>query len=345
MTSPYAALGQLKACLAGRPMKTTDWIAVVQLANEALLTPQLAASLQTASHLPDDARAYLAEVRGRNAERNRRLAEQLTEAVGVLNRAGIEPTLLEGAAFWARREPSETFDRRLDDLDILVRPGEAERALGALGLHGYAVLPPRPGQEGLALVELARPRDVGALLLHERPPGLAATPDLTGHRRLAPWNGVAAWIPSPAALIAFGALRHRASDDVYWRGGFDLRRLHDIAVLTASREGVDWDHLAKLSREKPSRSALSADLLAAVRLMGAQVPAALADTPGGRFQQGRRIAQFRWPALRRILALFAMGMEIGDAFHHAVEGGKGRRDAQGLSAARLDRLGHIFSRP
>lgn len=354
MTSPYTALGQLRACLTGRPPETVDWIAVIKLANEALLTPQLATALQTAPRLPDDARAFLAEVRGRNAERNRRLFDQLTEAVGALNRAGIEPTLLKGAALWAGRAAEEPFDRLLTDLDIMVRPDEAQRALAALTLHGFTVLNEREGHEVHALAELARPQDVGAIDLHQRPPGppgLAEMADFADHRRQVSWNGVRAAIPSPAVTVFLTILHDQFHDGDYWRGGFDLRHLHDIALLASRREGVDWNHLLRLCGTKLTHNAAATELLAARRLMGAAVPRAVTDSPMVGFQHARRMGQFRWPALRPVLAAVGIVTEAPNIAAHALENRRGRRRvlgaAQGQTTAadRLDRLRHIFARP
>lgn len=354
MTSPYAALGQLRACLAGAPPRETDWIAVIKLANEALLTPQLAAALQTAPGLPDDARAFLAEVRGRNAERNRRLFDQLTEAAGVLNRAGIEPTLLKGAALWAGRAPDEPFDRLLTDLDVMVRPDEADRALAALTLHGFEVLDQRKGREVHAVAELARPQDVGAIDLHQRPPGppgLAETADFAAHRRKVSWGGVNAAIPSPTMTVFLTILHDQFHDGDYWRGGFDLRHLHDIAFLAGRPEGVDWDHLLRLCGTRLTRNAAATELLAARRLMGAAVPRSLTDSPMVRFQHARRMGQFRWPTLRLILAAAGIASEAANLAAHALENRRGRHrvlgaaQTQSTAADRLDRLRHIFARP
>lgn len=354
MTSPYAALGQLRACLAGDPPRAIDWIAVIKLANEALLTPQLAAALQTAPGLPDDARAFLAEVRGRNTERNRRLFGQLTEAVGALNRAGIEPTLLKGAALWAGRATNEPFDRLLTDLDVMVRPEETDRALTALTLHGFAVLDHREGREVHAVAELARPQDVGAVDLHQRPPGppgLAEAANLAAHRRKVSWSGVSAGIPSPAMTVFLTILHDQFHDGDYWRGGFDLRHLHDIGLLAGRPEGVDWGHLLRLCGTKLTRNAVATELLAARRFMGAAVPRSLTDRPMVRFQHARRMGQFRWPALRLVLAAAGIASEAANLAAHALENRRGRRRVlglaqhQGTAADRLDRLRHIFARP
>lgn len=356
MTTPYAALGQLRACLAGSPPEPVDWIAVVKLANEALLTPQLAAALAAAPRLPDDVRAFLADVRSRNAERNRRLFDQLTEAVGVLNRAGIEPTLLKGAALWVSGPVDAPFERLLADIDLMVRPDEARRALAALTLHGFVVLAEHEGHEVHAFAELARPQDVGAIDLHQRPPGppgLAESSDFARHRRTIAWNGVSAQVPSPAMSVFLTILHDQFHDGDYWRGGFDLRHLHDIAALAARPEGVDWDEVMALCGTGLARNAAATELLAARRLMGATVPRDLTRRPMVRFQHARRVGQFRWPALRPLLAAVGVLAEVPNLLAHGAENRRGRgrvlgpalAQAQSSPGDRAERLRHIFARP
>lgn len=352
MTSPYAALGQLRACLAGAPPPGCDWIAVVRLANGALLTPQLAAALQDAAGLPEDLRAFLADVRGRNGARNRRLFDQLTETVGALNRAGIEPTLLKGAALWATRGPDEPFDRLLTDLDLLVRPEEVERARTALALQGYRAMAERTGAAVHAVAELARPDDVGSIDLHQRAPGPPGLAEAAGSDlRPIAWGGVAAKVPTPAAAIALAVLHDQFHDGDYWRGGFDLRRLHDIAAITARPEGVDWTRVFALCGTRLARRAAAVQLLAARRLAGAAVPQALVERPLVRLQHARRLAQFRWPGLKLPLAAIAVLAEAPSLVPHALENRRSRARLLGPAASesspdrRVDRLRDILTGP
>src|SRR5688572_4161193 len=114
--SRRAALEALRDALRGAPPADADWLEVLRLANDALVTPQVhAAALRSGAleRLPAEVQTFTAEVFSRNRERNRRLFGQLVEAVGALNGAGIEPALLKGAAVWASLGRPEGFDRML----------------------------------------------------------------------------------------------------------------------------------------------------------------------------------------------------------------------------------------
>src|SRR5689334_15166448 len=78
-----------------------SWDRFIEAANCAYLTPALTAALREAGLLaaiPAEAAQYLTVIAERNDMRNARLRVQLHELVGALNRSGIEPILLKGAA-------------------------------------------------------------------------------------------------------------------------------------------------------------------------------------------------------------------------------------------------------
>ncbi len=85
-------------------------------------------------------------------------------------------------------------------------------------------------------------------------------------------------------------LHDQFHDGDYWRGGFDLRHLNDIAKLSRR---VDWSEFEALCASGLTRNAAGEQLLAAARLMRARVPRRLVDRRMVRLQHDRRMAQFR----------------------------------------------------
>ncbi|MGZ2439589.1 hypothetical protein ACVI55_002025 [Sinorhizobium medicae] len=130
----------LASCLNGRPPTGVDWEQVIALANESLTVASLAvAARKYADDIPEDVRQYLSLIYDRNAQRNRRLLAQLTEAASCLNRIGVEPVLMKGAAILISQKMDEIGARMLTDLDILVRPADMVSSIGALKDIGYEV--------------------------------------------------------------------------------------------------------------------------------------------------------------------------------------------------------------
>ncbi|MFC3068955.1 nucleotidyltransferase family protein [Phenylobacterium soli] len=296
-----AALQALSALMRGAPPADCDWMEILRLANEALLTPQLHAAVEDAGRLdalPAEVRTFTTEVFTRNRERNRRLFAQLAEAVAVLNAAGVQPGLLKGAALWAASGCPESFDRMMNDLDLLVRPEEAPRAVEALEAAGFAAAKRHEGPRVHVVAELGRPQDVGFLDLHQRPPGppgLAEAPAIEARLRPLRWQGLSLRTPDPALQVFFLVLHDQFHDGDYWSGAFSLRHLVDIAALSRAPEGVDWQGLEALARTGLARHALAAQLAAAEAIADADVPPTIRRRLWPRLQHARRMAQFRWP--------------------------------------------------
>lgn len=304
-------LNALSSLLAGEIPVGVDWMAVLALANKSLVTPQVyAAQLRagTAFLLPGDVRAFLEEVWRRNRVRNRRLFAQLREAVGALNEAGIEPTLLKGCAYWASVGQPVEYDRMLTDLDLMVRPQEAAAAIRALQAAGFVLYSRDHAPDGHVAAELGRPDDIGIIDLHVRPPGPEAHANAAlgvwGQMLYVRWDGVRAKTPSPALQVFLMVLHDQFQDGGYWRGEFVLRHLMEIAGLSRQPGAIDWSVVDGLADTRLVRNAVDAQLLAARRLFGAVTPRR-AGHPWARLQHARLLAQFRWPRLNPLLALLS----------------------------------------
>jgi hypothetical protein len=132
MARHSAALTSLCNCLRGLPPVDVEWTSVIGLANQTLTTPALIGD-QFASVLPEDVCTYIRHIYRRDVLRNKRLAGQLEEAVIAMNGQGVTPVLLKGAATLATAPVERRGVRLMSDLDIMVMPDEAERAVAALG--------------------------------------------------------------------------------------------------------------------------------------------------------------------------------------------------------------------
>jgi hypothetical protein len=349
------ALTQLSLCLQGEVPPDADWMAMLDLANRGLATAQLCAAVMASpstESLPDDVRAFLLDVQARNRERNRRLIEQLKDALRALNAVGIEPVLLKGIALWATR-PDEAFDRILTDIDLLVRPSEGKRSIDALKSAGFALITRYPDADAHVIAEFGRPSDVGLIDLHQRspgPPGIAEIENLETHCVPVIVDGLRAMRPVPAVQIFFIGLHDQLHDDDYWRGGFDLRHLVDIASLSRAPEPVDWGLLERLCRTAFVRRALETQLFAARRFAGAAIPERIIARDWTKLQHWRHELQFRYPRFAIPLAVMGLISELPSFLAHHSEDRAGRRRVLGEYGprpltVRLRRLRRILSSP
>ena len=287
-----------------------DWMALISAANGALVTPALREALAVGD-IPEDAAAFMDMVAARNDERNQRLRTMMLDATALLNAAGVTPVYLKGMALWAACRPAaDSFPRMMSDVDLLVRPEETETALEALTAGGFKIIG-RHREQMHAAADLCRDGDVGALDLHRRPPGpaaLAALFDRDADTVAAPWPGDAR-IPTPAHQIYLTCLHDMLHDAGFWRGGFDIRHLCDIAALARHPDGVDWDLLMSLPPTRLMRGAMLSQLVAAHRIAAAPVPARLLRGVLPRLHYRRHEAQYLTPALGLPLALLGIGLE------------------------------------
>jgi hypothetical protein len=310
MADPNSAVSRLRQLdalsrlLAGKLPRTVDWPSTLELANEALVTPQVyAAAVRSGilSQAPSEVGAYLQEIWARNQERNRRLFIQLRTAIAALNAAGLEPTLLKGAADWVLHGRPSDYPRMLTDLDLLVPPDQAHAAVRALETAGFTVLARHDEPSSHVAAELGRPDDVGVIDLHRRPPGpedlAQRAMALPGHAIGFTWDGLRAKAPSATLQVFLLVLHDQFHDGGYWRGRFALRHLVDIAALSRH---VDWSVIAGLAKTRLVRNAIDVELRAAVALCNARAPIT-AQRPWVRLQHARRLAQFAWPRFEGLL--------------------------------------------
>jgi hypothetical protein len=346
----------LADCLRGRAPPEHLWRPVLDLANRGLVTARLAQALEGAPEVPDPVAAFLAEVLDRNRRRNQALCGQLAEAVGVLNAAGVEPVLLKGAAGLVGRGPAWRDGRILCDLDILVRPGETDAALGALIAAGYGVFRRRPGQAPHAVAELARAGDRASIDLHQRPPGppgMAEITDLREHASAVEAGGARALVPDRASQLYLLVLHDQFHDGDYWSGRLNLRHLLDIGDLIEDGP-LDWARLESLVGTAVVRHALDTELIDAAWLTGARIPHGLTGGLWPRVQHRRRLIQVAWPALMLPLAAVTTLYEAPSLVAHRREILSGRRrlfvdpsppGALGSLVDRLVRFKDIFLTP
>lgn len=340
------ALRALSEAFHGRLARTVDWLGLLELANAALVTPALHQALARSGHkeaIPDDVAAFMAEVTARNAERNARLMEQAADAIGALNSAGVTPALLKGGAILATCNASGPYPRMMSDVDLLVRPDQVETAMGALQTAGFGISSDHRGENLHAVADLCRQGDVGMLDLHQRAPGpRAAVEGLLSSEAFVPVRlGGSALAPPPTLQVFLLCIHDLFHDGGFWRGGFDLRHLCDIAALVSSDNAVDWEKLESLLTTRLLRNAVHSQLIAAWRIANADIPASIHRRWAPRLHYHRHLAQSLHPAARLPLVLAGMVIEAPNLLQH---GRRFPRDSH-PTRNRLDRLWRMGKSP
>ena len=224
-----------------------DWEPIIEISNLQLVTPAVAWILKDRPGLPLEVREYFETVHLLNSKREEAILDALAIALQQLNKVGIEPILLKGAAHLVEKlYPRGT--RLVGDVDMLVAPDQAEQTTMILLKAGYekSSEPLPPGHRHLPV--LHDRRSGLAIELHTRIEQDADTPVLplawfTAENRLVDFRGRSARLPGPTQLVGHNFVHHRVND-VSRPAPVELRWLLDMALIRRRFEGeIDWKQL------------------------------------------------------------------------------------------------------
>lgn len=279
------------------PSPALDWDRLVSLAHREEILPTLQNHLDAPPEIAD----FFSGIYSLNQDRNRRLLAQLESLVSLLNRSGIEPVLLKGAAYLTTGVYPDPASRFLHDIDLLTAPAQTAQAVRLLESEGYEPFIPNP----TALVlhhhpMLTRRGSVPVELHHSLGHALAQrilTPqEILDASTPVPLGSAAARIPSPEHLVVHTVVHSQIQHAPYLAIWPTLRSLLDLALL-AQRFSIDWDAVRDRFRAHRASALLNLHLLQAQSSLGFQPPFAL--QPGGLAWARRRLL-WAHPGLRRL---------------------------------------------
>ncbi len=235
-----------------------DWNRLVMLAQREKATAQVWKTLApVASTVPEERQRQLGMLTAVNEFRMRHHQARLLEVVKLLDGIGIPVVLLKGAGLAASTYGS-FVERPMYDLDLLIRPEDAQRGWDALReagwthneeecpaefYKGHYHLPPvdDPSGTGLAVELHTRPWQAGVELSAEA---------MWRDARKVSFGGQEVLVPSAAHQILHLAT-HFAWTHMLTSGGW--RTMRDLGQILATDE-VDWKEFVALARESNGSS-------------------------------------------------------------------------------------------
>lgn len=292
----------LRSKLAGAEI---PWEAVVEMANDHLVTPAIWVGLREQGLLdcvPSDVSAYLRELYRLNLQRNQALRLQALEAVRQLNAIGVEPLLLKGGAQLFANAYRDYGERVMTDLDLLVPRARAAASLETLRRLGYG----SSQADEIRFTEhhhyapLFRPGDYAVIEVHREllfrtAAQLVPTDSIWGHtERLAVKGGVLR-ILSPTYRVLHSVIHSEIVDRAHERGQVPLRSLHElVSLIRMYNADVQWPTIRALLSSHGQGRILHAHIYLARRLLGLPTPARIGLTPGCIAHYARTRAKLRW---------------------------------------------------
>jgi putative nucleotidyltransferase-like protein len=330
----------IAAQLAGRDF---PWAGLIETANRGYLTPALYVALRDAAlvpTLPADVAQYLGIIAERNDVRNARLRTQLGELVGALNRRGVVPLLLKGAAGLFGTPERYAASRMVTDLDLLIAPGQVQDACAALADLGYRRLEGRATGRH-AVGDFIRDIDVGAVDLHValiNEPGLLPVADAMARAVERTEAGSRALVLAPTDRVLHLLLHDLVQDHGIHDGRLNVRHLHELAALAYSGAPVRWDEIAAhLARHRLRRLAEVA-MLAAHVFFAASPPPAVRPSLGARLLFWRSLLILQHPRLMRCGEIFGNAHRSLAWYRHAGTYKRLPRLRRGLDYLRTHRI-------
>jgi len=305
----------LRLRLVGAP-----WQALVDLADaQGVLPPLVWALRRRALLLPVPSGLAYADVTShptmqleasyqRHLERRRRQRIQLAAVIAALNRAYIQPVLLKGARYLLAPTGSWSEARDMRDLDLLVRPDDAERAVAALGAEGYTA-DPNSGPTDQHLPELSKAGCPSAVELHVEALAFSARAILPTDEvwrrgtRLSIAHGAFIVLPEEWHLL-LGLLHHQVSDRGHVRHVLAMKPLWEFAMLGSELPDQGWDFIGAHMADAGQSDVLADWVVQAAELLGLRYPPQIAISQAARTHALATIAAARRPMwLRRVDAV------------------------------------------
>ena len=274
-----------------------DWNVVSDIAYAHCVAPLLHGGLGILGlAVPEPAREALKRAYVANAAHNAAVFRALVAVLGALAADGIDVVALKGAGL-AETVYRDRALRQMNDVDLLVRQDDLERAERALRRAGFELEPgPRTPEELKEIHHHWRFRGVAdvPIELHWRldPPGWPWRIDLDAIRARAVRTSIAGApgrVSTPEDLLITLPLhvcRHR------FRGG--LISLCDIAAIVAFHgERIDWSAVAERAAAWRAGGYVAVVLGLTAELLRCPIPRSLFDALGAAPGDGEMLALAR----------------------------------------------------
>lgn len=244
------ALGPVRPSIPSAPIA---WEQVVEASSEHLVAPTLGWALRDDSRVPTDVFTCLEALLELNRSRNALMLDGLQQAIESLNRVGITPVLLKGAAALVDGLFPDPGMRVVGDIDLLVPEAALIEGAAALNAAGFVRVSPRVQFDADAhhLPARIHPETGISVELHKMPVpapfrSLVDAGRCLDDARAVRWRGLDARIPSATDRVAHTVTHGQIVDEHYWRGIPRLRHLLELAALrTRHGSEVVWSDLER----------------------------------------------------------------------------------------------------
>ncbi len=255
-----------------------DWIEICRLADREKTAPLLWNRVRSIApdRVPPGAEAHLKKL-ARVVQFNMSYLEQLTaRSTAALDRAGLDYTLLKGAAL-ACSVYGSFAERPMLDLDILVEKKDARATVDVLTSVGWLWQADKAIDGDFShlhhLPALLDPSGLASVEVHTRllPPGAPfeiTTEAVLQSGRAVPFGDAVVRVPNPAYLLLHACI-HLGWAHLFRQG--TLRTFRDIGAIL-NKHDINWSSFIELADRHHARSCCFWTFHLAHKLIGVPVP-------------------------------------------------------------------------
>jgi hypothetical protein len=288
-----------------------NWEYLLETATASAILPTLASLVCEGLDLslPADVRNLLETVLALNRERNQHIWSELKNAVALLNKIGMEPVLLKGAAYLAFGVYPDPAARALLDLDLLLPEAQVQPAVDCLVANGYDV--DETDKFGRFRHHHSQVhRGSVAIELHHRltlAPGDSILPAKEVIENSTPihLDDIKARVPSPSHLamhLVMHSQMHHPYNERIWP---PARAMYDLVRIQQSfGDAISWSEIANRFSHRRQYGLLALHLLDIQDSLGLKMPFTPRMTVVSRIRRMRRSLIRNHPRLRFVDPLY-----------------------------------------
>ena len=288
--------------------KQLDWQEVLLCADRNLVVPALFFSLNRSDlfkYIPKDLAGYLHAVWTLNRRRNRMLRRAMIAVCARLNKLGIRPVLLKGAAALTEDEESGLFDRVMYDLDLFIPAGRSGEAQEFLKTQGYV---PFYDNETFWThhhhheVALQHAEFPVSIELHKYILPLKKLSDIPGSiqedSRKIRLDGAEMLLPGPTFRVFYNFVDHSLHDDFFFQNRIDIKRLYEFVQLRLIRDmEIKYREVQSYCRKKGIHTVWLTYCLSARRLFCCPTPYSVSRFSYAAYKEYQTRLSARFPFL------------------------------------------------
>jgi len=287
-----------------------SWDRVLAYAAREKVLPtvgQKLCQLRLCDRLPPDLADFFRGLQELSLSRNRLFIAESAKIARLLNRVGVEPVALKGAAYVLTGVHPEPSSRFMRDLDFLITDSKTDEAIDVLQSNGYSIANQNPYRVSHHSPPIRSANGI-IVELHQSL-GLGRCPEILPARQVIESStpmeieGARVRVPRREHLITHHIMHSQIHDSYSERIWPSLRAMYDLVLLghyCKEDSTAIWAAVMERFRENGSLDLLAAHLSLVEKTFEVKFPCIFPDSRALQLRNFHRTILRRFPFIRHI---------------------------------------------